>query len=620
MNQTPLWKYLLIAIVLIIGALYALPNLYGTDPSIQVTPGRTADLDQSTIDNVSTALTEAGVTSKSIDENQRGMILRFGDTEMQSKAKEVIEKTLGDKYIAALNLAPSTPEWLRNLGGDPMNLGLDLRGGIHVLMEVDMAAVTETAEKGFISELRTKMREADVRYKTISRNKDKGGILIRFKDEAARTAAQDLIRSDFPDLDRTTSDKDDLFMIHAVQSEAALRETKKYALQQNITTLRNRVNELGVAEPIIQQQGLERIIVQLPGVQDPSKVKEILGATATLEFRMVSEEASVEQALQGKVPIGSKLYKARDGRNFLLDKKVMLTGDSIINARSGIDQDNGSAIVSITLDGKGAKRFSRATRDEVGHLQAVVFIENNTKTIIEENGEKKKITTKVEEIINVATIRSELGKQFQISGLDDQDEAKNLSLLLRAGALTAPIEIIEERTIGPSLGKDNIDKGYMSVKIGFLFVLIFMAIYYRVFGLVAGLALIVNLVLIVALLSLIGATLTLPGIAGIVLTVGMAVDANVLIFERIREELRNGNSPQNSIQSGYEKAFSTIMDANITTLIAAMVLYGFGTGPIKGFAVTLALGIITSMFTAIVGTRAVINLIYGGKKNVKLAI
>ncbi len=620
MNQTPLWKYLLIAIVLIIGALYALPNLYGTDPSIQVTPGRTADLDQSTIDNVSTALTEAGVTSKSIDENQRGMILRFDDTEMQSKAKEVIEKTLGDKYIAALNLAPSTPEWLRNLGGDPMNLGLDLRGGIHVLMEVDMAAVTETAEKGFISELRTKMREADVRYKTISRNKDKGGILIRFKDEAARTAAQDLIRSDFPDLDRTTSDKDDLFMIHAVQSEAALRETKKYALQQNITTLRNRVNELGVAEPIIQQQGLERIIVQLPGVQDPSKVKEILGATATLEFRMVSEEASVEQALQGKVPIGSKLYKARDGRNFLLDKKVMLTGDSIINARSGIDQDNGSAIVSITLDGKGAKRFSRATRDEVGHLQAVVFIENNTKTIIEENGEKKKITTKVEEIINVATIRSELGKQFQISGLDDQDEAKNLSLLLRAGALTAPIEIIEERTIGPSLGKDNIDKGYMSVKIGFLFVLIFMAIYYRVFGLVAGLALIVNLVLIVALLSLIGATLTLPGIAGIVLTVGMAVDANVLIFERIREELRNGNSPQNSIQSGYEKAFSTIMDANITTLIAAMVLYGFGTGPIKGFAVTLALGIITSMFTAIVGTRAVINLIYGGKKNVKLAI
>jgi len=618
MNQTSLWKYLLITAVLIVGALYALPNLYGTDPSIQVTPGRTADLDQSTIDKVSAALTEAGVTSKSIEENQRGMILRFGDTETQSKAQEVIEKTLGDKYIAALNLAPSTPEWLRDMGGDPMNLGLDLRGGIHVLMEVDMAAVTETAEKGFVSEMRTKLREEGVRYKTISRNKE-GGILVRFKEDATRTAAEDVIRSDFPDLVRTTSEKDGLFMIHAVQSEVSLRETKKYALQQNITTLRNRVNELGVAEPIIQQQGLERIIVQLPGVQDPSKVKEILGATATLEFRMVSEEANVEQALQGKVPVGSKLYKARDGRDFLLDKKVMLTGDSIINARSGVDQDNGSPIVSITLDGKGAKRFSRATRDEVGHLQAVVFIENKTKTI-EENGERRKTTTKVEEVINVATIRSELGKQFQISGLDSPAEAENLSLLLRAGALTAPIEIIEERTIGPSLGKDNINKGFLSVKIGFLFVLIFMAVYYRVFGLVAGLALIVNLVLIVALLSLIGATLTLPGIAGIVLTVGMAVDANVLIFERIREELRNGNSPQASIQSGYEKAFSTIIDANITTLIAAVVLYGFGTGPIKGFAVTLALGIITSMFTAIVGTRAVINLIYGGKKGVKLAI
>ncbi len=619
MNQTPLWKNLLIAIVLIIGALYALPNLYGTDPSIQVTPGRTADLDQSTIDKVSAALTEAGVASKPIEENQRGMMLRFSDTETQSKAQEIVTKTLGDKYIAALNLAPSTPEWLRGLGGDPMNLGLDLRGGIHILMEVDMATVQKQAEEGFISELRTKMREEEVRYKTISRNKDEGGILIRFKDEVTRTAAENLIRSEFPDLVRTTSEKDGLFLVHAVQSEPSLRETKKFALQQNITTLRNRVNELGVAEPIIQQQGLERIIVQLPGVQDPSKVKEILGATATLEFRMVSEEASVEQALQGKVPIGSKLYKARDGRNFLLDKKVMLTGNSIINATSGLEQQSGTPAVFLTLDGKGAKRFSRATRDEIGHLQAVVFIENKTKTI-EKNGERKKVTTKVEEIINVATIRAELGKKFQITGLDSTTEAQDLALLLRAGALTAPIEIIEERTIGPSLGKDNISKGLLSVKIGFFFVLIFMAIYYKVFGLVAGLALIVNLVLIVALLSLIGATLTLPGIAGIVLTVGMAVDANVLIFERIREELRNGVSPQSSIQSGYDKAFSTIMDANITTLIAAMVLYGFGTGPIKGFAVTLALGIITSMFTAIVGTRAAINLIYGGKKGVKLAI
>ena len=618
MNQTPLWKNLLIAIVLIVGVLYALPNLYGTDPSIQVTPGRNADLDQSTMDSITGALAEAGVDSKSSEENLRGMMLRFNDTETQSKAKELIEKKLGDQYITALNLAPATPEWLRGVGGEPMNLGLDLRGGIHVLMEVDVATVKEQTEKRFVSELRTSMREKSIRYKTISRNKD-GGILIRCKDEATRTAAEDLIRSDFPDLERSTSEKDGLFLININLSDQSLRETQKFALQQNITTLRNRVNELGVNEPIIQQQGLDRIIVQLPGVQDPAKVKELLGATATLEFRMVDEEGNVEQALQGKVPIGSKLYKARDGRDFLLKKKVMLTGDCIIDASSGLEQQSGRPAAFISLDGRCVRQFSRATREEVGHLQATIFIENKTKTI-EENGKRKKVTTRVEEIINVATIQSELGKRFQITGLDSTEEARDLALLLRAGALAAPIEIIEERTVGPSLGKDNIDKGFMSVKIGFIFVLIFMAVYYRVFGLVAGLALVVNLVLVVALLSLIQATLTLPGIAGIVLTVGMAVDANVLIFERIREELRNGNSPQSSIHAGYEKAFSTIADANITTLIAAIVLYGFGTGPIKGFAVTLALGIITSMFTAIVGTRAVINLIYGGKKDVKLAI
>lgn len=608
----------MILIVLFVGALFALPNLYGTDPSIQVTPGRNADLNQGTIDTVNEALTAAGVDTKSLEENARGMMLRFNDTETQSKALEVIETKLGSRYTTALSLAPATPDWLKNLGGEPMNLGLDLRGGVHILMQVDMATVTKQTEERFISEMRTSMRQKEIRYKTISRNKD-GGILIRFKDDATRTAANDLIRSDFSDLERVLSEKDGLFLIDAVQSESSLRETKKFALQQNITTLRNRVNELGVAEPVIQQQGLERIIVQLPGVQDPAKVKDILGATATLEFRMVDEEGNVAQALQGKVPVRSKLYKARDGRDFLLDKKVMLTGNSIIDASSGLEQQSGSPAVFITLDGKGAKKFSRATRDEVGHLQAVVFIENKTESY-EENGEIKKRTRKIEEVINVATIRDELGKRFQISGLDSTEEAHDLALLLRAGALAAPIEIIEERTIGPSLGKDNIDKGFMSVKIGFIFVLIFMAIYYKVFGMVANVALAVNLVLIVALLSLLQATLTLPGIAGIVLTVGMAVDANVLIFERIREELRNGNSPQMSISAGYEKAFSTIMDANITTLIAAAVLYGFGTGPIKGFAVTLALGIITSMFTAIVGSRALVNLIYGGKKVEKLAI
>ncbi|MFK8069193.1 MAG: protein translocase subunit SecD [Gammaproteobacteria bacterium] len=618
MNQYPIWKYLLIITVLIVGTLYALPNLYGTDPSIQVTPGRNADLTQSTIDSVSEALTAAGVESKSMEENARGFMLRFNDTETQSSAQEIIQTTLGDNYTSALNLEPATPEWLKDFGAEPMNLGLDLRGGVHILMEVDMASVTKDKEESFVSELRTKLRESDIRYKTISR-KPEGGILLRCKDETIQTAANDLIRDEFPDLERVISEKDDLFLIDMAQSENSLRETKRYAVQQNITTLRNRVNELGVAEPVIQQQGLERIIIQLPGVQDPSKIKEILSATATLEFRMVDEEGNVEEALRGKVPIRSKLYKSRDGRDFLLDKQVMLRGDCIVNASSGLEQQTGSPAVFLTLDGKCVTPFSRATRKEIGHLQAVVFIESKRETY-EENGELKKRSRKVEEIINVATIRDELGKRFQISGLDSTEEARDLALLLRAGALVAPIEIIEERTIGPSLGKDNIDKGFMSVKIGFILVLIFMALYYKVFGLVANVALAVNLVLIVALLSLLQATLTLPGIAGIVLTVGMAVDANVLIFERIREELRNGSSSQTSIEAGYAKAFSTIIDANITTLIAAAVLYGFGTGPIKGFAVTLALGILTSMFTAIIGSRALVNLIYGGKKDVKLAI
>jgi len=398
-----------------------------------------------------------------------------------------------------------------------------------------------------------------------------------------------------------------------------VKETEKNALQQNITTLRKRVNELGVAEPVIQQQGLKRIVVQLPGVQDTARAKEILGATATLEFRLVDDDHSVQDAIDGPVPPGSRLYDNRDGGKILLKKRVMLTGDYIIDAASGIDQQSGGPDVSITLDGKGAKAMSNATRDNVGRRMAVVFIETKTETV-EENGVMVKKKQKIEEVINAATIREQLGKRFHITGIGSTMEARNLALLLRAGALAAPIEIVEERTVGPSLGKDNIAKGFDSVAIGFILVLIFMAIYYRVYGLFADVALTLNLVLIVSLLSLLQATLTLPGIAGIVLTVGMAVDANVLIFERIREEIRNGNSPQASIHAGYEKAFSTIMDANITTLIAALVLFSFGAGPIKGFAVTLSLGIMCSMFTAIMVTRALVNLTYGGRKLDKLRI
>lgn len=618
MNRYSIWKYMSILIVLLIGALYALPNLYGDDPSLQITASRTTSIDEITILNIDTALEEAGVPVKKMEEIERGLLYRFADTELQSKAKSVIDKALGFDYVIALTLAPATPDWLRNLGGQPMYLGLDLRGGVHILMQVDSETVLKQADERYISDLRTRMREEKLRYKTLSRAEE-GGILVRLKDEATREALHDIIRNDFTELEVTTSEEDGLFLLRGEQSEVALRETQRFALQQNITTLRNRVNELGVAEPVIQQQGLDRIIVQLPGVQDPAKVKEILGATATLEFRMVDEEGDVQQALNGRVPSASKLYKSRDGRDFLLDKKVMLTGDRIIDASSGLEQQSGSPAVFITLDGKGARQFSRATRNEIGHLQAVVFIENKTETV-EENGEMVKKTRKVEEIINVATIRDELGKRFQISGLDSTEEARDLALLLRAGALSAPIEIIEERTIGPSLGKDNIDKGFMSVKIGFLLVLIFMVVYYKVFGLFANIALAANLVMVVALLSLMQATLTLPGIAGIVLTIGMAVDANVLIFERIREEIRSGSSPQASISAGYDKAFSTILDANITTLIAAIVLFALGTGPIKGFAVTLSFGILTSMFTAIWGTRALVNLTYGGKRGAKLAI
>ncbi|MEE9552067.1 MAG: protein translocase subunit SecD, partial [Gammaproteobacteria bacterium] len=444
----------------------------------------------------------------------------------------------------------------------------------------------------------------------------KGGVLIRFRDAAQQEDGTKLIGDNFRDLELVEIAGSSEFKILARLTESASRETRKNALQQNITTLRKRVNELGVAEPVIQQQGNKRVVVELPGVQDTARAKDILGATATLEFRMVADGRSVQDALDGRVPVGTKLYRDRSGQPLLLKKQVILTGDYIIDAASGIDPASGGADVTITLDGKGARIFSRATRDEVGKRMAVVFIETKTETI-EQDGEMVKQKETIEEVINAATIQEQLGKRFHITGLDSTQEARNLALLLRAGALAAPIEIIEERTVGPSLGRDNIAKGFDSVKIGFFLVLIFMAVYYRVFGLVADVALTLNLILIVALLSLLQATLTLPGIAGIVLTVGMAVDANVLIFERIREEIRNRNSPQASIHAGYEKAFSTIADANITTLIAALVLVSFGTGPIKGFAVTLSLGIICSMFTAIMVTRGLINLIYGKRRKLE---
>ncbi|MFZ0468731.1 MAG: protein translocase subunit SecD [Thiogranum sp.] len=617
MNQYPAWKYLLIAVFLVVGILYALPNLYGSDPAVQISSARGTPLPDTVQGLVETRLADSKLKSKAIETGQDRLLVRFNNTEDQLAAADVIKEALGNDYVVALNLAPSTPRWLQDIGAQPMYLGLDLRGGVHFLMEVDMDAAIQKALERYSSDLRTVLREAKVRYISIRPSSDK--LAIKFRSAEDRTKGEERIHDEYRDLQLKEVDQGDSYVLDITLSENEMRETRKLALQQNITTLRNRVNELGVAEPIIQQQGDRRVVVELPGVQDTAAAKRILGATATLEYRAVDTQHDVEAALNGKVPAGSRLYKTRDGRPYLLKSRVIVTGDQIINARSGFDNNSGSPQVSVTLDGKGARKMLEFTKENVGKPMAVVFIENKTTSRIVD-GKPVLSNHQVEEIISVATIRDVFSKKFQTTGLDSPQEAHELALLLRSGALAAPIRIIEERTVGPSLGAENIEQGFESVAIGFCLVLVFMGLYYKVFGLVADLALAFNLVLIVALLSLLQATLTMPGIAGIVLTVGMAVDANVLIFERIREELRNGNTPQASIHAGYSKAFSTIADANVTTLIAGIVLFSFGTGPIKGFAVTLSLGIITSMFTAIMGTRAVINLAYGRRRLQRLPI
>ncbi len=618
MNQYPAWKYLLIVAVLAIGIFFALPNLFGSNPAVQVKADRNAPIDEILEGRVVGGLKSLGLEPIRVERSGRNLLLRFSDEDTQLKAREQIARDLGSQYVVALNLAPATPGWLDSLGVLPMYLGLDLRGGVHFLMQVDMDGAVRQAEQRYAADLRQMLREEKIRYAGITR-RDNGGVVLGFRDNDTRQRAYDLIRGQLPDLTVSERDSAQRPELLVTLNERAAADVKRFALQQNITTLRNRVNELGVAEPVIQQQGTDRIVVQLPGVQDTAKAKEILGATATLEFRMVDTERSVQEALAGRVPATSRLYQESDGSPILLKRSVMLSGDYITDASSGLDQQSGTPAVFITLDGKGASLFSKRTRDKIGRPMATVFIENKSETLLIDGQEVKRTITE-ETVINVATIRDQLGKRFQITGLDNTEEARDLALLLRAGALAAPVEIIEERTVGPSLGKENIEQGFRSVVIGFILVLIFMAVYYRVFGLVANLALTFNLVMIVAVLSMLQATLTLPGIAGIVLTTGMAVDANVLIFERIREEIRNGNTPQASIEAGYKKAFSTIADANITTLIAAIVLFGFGTGPIKGFAITLSIGIATSMFTAIMGTRAVINLYYGGRRVPKLQI
>jgi preprotein translocase subunit SecD len=616
MNQYPLWKYLLLVFVLLVGVIYALPNVYGEDPALQISGGRSATVDTVAHDKVIAALQTADIPVKATELKPGQLLVRFNDTEAQLKAVDYVKSALGTDYTIALNLAPATPAWLEKANALPMYLGLDLRGGVHFLMEVDMKAAAEQATERYSNDIRTLLRDARIRYASI--RAEEQGVRVLFRNEADREQSRKLLGKELPLLVLEDIDTENPGL-QAKLDEQEIRDIEKFALQQNILTLRNRVNELGVAEPVIVQQGAQRIVVQLPGVQDTVEAKRILGATATLEYRAVDYEHDVQSAVAGTVPAGSRLYKDRDGNPVLLKKAVIVTGDQIVNASSGLDQQTGGPQVSVMLDAKGARSMLNFTKKNVGKPMAVVFIENKTETKLVD-GVPVKTNRKVEEVISVATIRDVFSKRFQTTGLDSPQEAHELALLLRSGALAAPINIVEERTIGPSLGKDNIEQGFKSVVIGFLAVLVFMALYYKVFGLVADMALALNLVLIVAILSLLQATLTMPGIAGIVLTVGMAVDANVLIFERIREELRNGNSPQASIQAGYEKALSTIADANITTLIAAVVLLSYGTGAIKGFAVTLAIGIVTSMFTAILGTRAVVNLIYGGRRIARLSI
>jgi preprotein translocase subunit SecD len=610
MNQYPAWKYLLIVLILVVGTLYALPNLFGEDPAIQVTSARGFTIPLDLEVNIEDALVVEQVEYQNKEQQGNRLLYRFNSTEDQLRAADVLKEALGEQYVVALNLAHSTPGWLRSIGGKPMTLGLDLQGGVHFLMQVDMDTARSQQLDRYVSDIRTALRAESIRYVSVRSEGSRLLVFLRSAEDRDRTL--NIIEQDqsLQGLNVKEIESGAEFGLSATVKEQQLLELQQTALKQNITTLRNRVNEIGVAEPVIQQQGADRVVVQLPGVQDTVQAKKIIGATATLEYRAVDEANDAFTAAQtGRVPPESRLYNDATGQPVLLKKRLIVSGEQLIGANSGFDQQTGQPQVSVTLNGVGAKRMLDFTRDNVGNRMAVVYIE------------QKSGGRRIEEVISVAVVREPFGKRFQTTGLDSMNEASQLALLLRAGALAAPMEIVEERTVGPSLGADNVEQGFKSVLIGFVLVLIFMAVYYRVFGLVADLALFANLFLLVALLSMLGATLTMPGIAGIVLTVGMAVDANVLIFERIREELRNGNTPQASIRAGYDKAFSTIADANITTLIAAFVLFLFGTGPIKGFAVTLSLGIVTSMFTAIMGTRAVINLIYGGKKRVgKLAI
>ncbi len=614
LNKYPLWKNLLILFVLALAAVYAAPNLYPPDPAIQVTPAQAgAEMSQSVVSNVNEILQQNGIDVLADEVNGSTALVRLTSSEHQLAAKDLVQRELGDDYIVALNLAPTTPDWLLSMGAGPMTLGLDLSGGVHFLMEVDMEDYMAGRIKNYREELRTRLREEGIKYRRVV--VEGNHIDVHFVDAGVRDEADSFLSREYPEFLREDLDENDRYLVRLSVTEQKIKELEDYALKQNLTTLRNRVNELGVAEPLVQRQGRNRIVVELPGVQDTAEAKKILGKAANLEFRLEAEPGA------SRITTEEYPFRSDEFRTARLQKTVITTGDSVTNAQPSFDE-NGMPQVNIDLDSKGGAIMAQVTRKAIKRRMAVLFVERKPKTIYEmvDGVEQPKTIQVVEKsIISLATIQSQLGSSFRITGLESA-EASELALLLRAGALAAPMYFVEERTVGPSLGKENIQQGTNSVILGLALVLVLMTVYYRVFGLIANVALIANIVVLIALMSIVGATLTLPGIAGIVLTVGMAVDANVLIFSRIREELRAGRSPQQAIHEGYNRAFTTILDANLTTLIVAVILFAVGTGPVKGFAVTLSFGIITSMFTAIMLTRALTNWIYGGRRLQTLSI
>ena len=607
MNRYPVWKYVVIVIALLLGTVYTLPNFFGEAPAVQVSSGKaTVKVDTSTLQKAEEALKTAGITPQTLALEGNSIRVRLDSTDEQLKAKDAIEKALipdsnNPSFVVALNLVTRSPAWLTSLSAAPMYLGLDLRGGVHFMLQVDMQAALTQRVEALTGELRTALREKDLRHGGINRNGQT--IELRLRDAQQQLAAQNLLAAQFPDLQSTSqSDGSEFRLLATVKAESA-RAIQAQALKQNITTLNNRINELGVAEPVIQQQGLDRIVVQLPGVQDTAKAKDILGRTATLEVRMVDESTEARAAEQsgGLAPFGTERYLERDGRPLIVKKQVVLTGDNLTDAQPGFDSQTQEPVVNLTLDGKGARIFKDVTRDNVGKRMAIILFEKGKG-----------------EVVTAPVIRAEIGGgRVQISGRMTSTEATDTALLLRAGSLAAPMEIIEERTIGPSLGAENIAKGFNSVTWGFLVIVAFMCVYYAMFGVFSSLALGFNLLLLVAVLSMLQATLTLPGMAAMALALGMAIDSNVLINERVREELRSGASPQAAINAGYDRAWSTIFDSNITTLIAGVALLAFGSGPVRGFAVVHCIGILTSMFSSVFFSRGLVNFWYGRKKKLK---